>query len=476
MAWYARGVPSAAAVKAGAVEEAGAVAGEGAGGVAEGSGMAGPDGAGPGAEAAPGAAAGDRSTAAGAVAARPDAGDACKPPLVLQVLPALATGGGGVERATLDIAAALTAAGRPGIVASSGGALAREVERRGARHITLPLASKNPLTVLGNVAPLRRVIAEYGVEVVHARSRAPAWSALLAARREGVPFVATFHGTYNFAPGPLGALKRRYNAVMTAGDRVIANSRFIAAHIGENYKVAADRIRVVARGIDTDSFDAGRLSTARVVALATAWRLQDGVPVIVLPGRLTRWKGQALLVEALARLAARPDTAGRAEPGAPAFQCLLVGADQGRDAYRAEIERAIEAAGLAGRVRLTGHCDDMPAAYRLADVVVSASTDPEAFGRVVAEAQAMGRPVVVAGHGGAAEQVIDGVTGFHFAPRDPEALAEALARALSLGADDRARLAANAAAHVRRHYTTARMCAETLAVYREVAAARDRDV
>jgi len=386
------------------------------------------------------------------------------PPLVLQVLPSLAIGGGGVERATLDIAAALTASGRPGLVASSGGALVREIERRGATHITLPLASKNPLVIRANARALARLIRERGVEIVHARSRAPAWSALGAARRTGVPFLATFHGTYNFGRGPLGALKRRYNAVMVAGDRVIANSHFIAEHIAANYRVLPARIRVVPRGIDIDSFDAERMSAARVVALATTWRLQDGVPVILLPGRLTRWKGQALLVEALAIMAARRDI--------PAFQCLLVGADQGRDAYREEIERRIEAAGLAGRVRLTGHCDDMPAAYRLADVVVSASTDPEAFGRVVAEAQAMGRPVVVADHGGAAEQVIDGVTGFRFAPRDPAALADALARALALDAENRARLAANAAAHVRRHYTRDRMCAATLAVYREVVAER----
>lgn len=386
------------------------------------------------------------------------------PPLVLQVLPALATGGGGVERATLDISAALAAAGRPGLVASAGGELVREVERRGATHITLKLGSKNPLVIRANARALARIVVEYGVDLVHARSRAPAWSALGAARRAGVPFLATFHGTYNFGRGPLGALKRRYNAVMVAGDLVIANSRFIAEHIAVNYRVASERILVVPRGIDIDSFDAERIPAARLAALSAEWRLADGVPVVLLPGRLTRWKGQALLVEALAKLAERAD--------APAFQCRLVGADQGRDAYREEIERRIEAAGLAGRVRLTGHCDDMPAAYRLADVVVSASTDPEAFGRVVAEAQAMGRPVVVAGHGGAAEQVIDGITGFHFTPRDPEALADALARALELDAANRARLAANAAAHVRRHYTRERMCAETLAVYAAVMAGR----
>lgn len=383
-------------------------------------------------------------------------------PVVLQVLPSLETGGGGVERATLDIAAAIRATSAPTFVASSGGHLVSELDRCGATHITLPLASKNPLVMRRNVQRLVDVIEQYQVDIVHARSRAPAWSARAAARRTGRKFMTTFHGTYNYPAGALGLFKKRYNAVMAAGDIVIANSRFIADHLRTRYKVPDERIRVVPRGIDLKVFDAEKTTVARVVDLANRWKLPDGASVVMLPGRLTRWKGHSLLIEALALLKERM--------GADKFNVvgLFVGSDQGRTAYRAELEKRIASLGLSGQVQILGHCRDMAAAYMLTDVVVSASTDPEAFGRVVAEAQAMGRPVVVADHGGAAEQVIAGETGWLFPPGDAGALTDALARALSIGAPARARLAQAAVNHVRRHYSKTGMCAATLDIYAEL--------
>lgn len=372
-------------------------------------------------------------------------------PVVLQVLPRLVTGG--VERGTIEIATALQAFGWKAVVASEGGPMVRELQRVGAEHITLPLASKNPLVLRRNRDALRKVIQEHGVSLVHARSRAPAWSALWAARAEGVPFVTTFHGTYNL--GPM-ALKKRYNRVMAMGDRVIAISEFIRRHILEHYPVSDEVIRVIHRGVDFFRFDPDKVSPERMIALSQRWRLPDGVPVVMLPGRLTRWKGQMLLLEALTHLQDLK------------VCCVLVGSDQGRDAYRAEVEAEVIRLGLRDRVILADECNDMPAAYMVADVVVSASTDPEAFGRVSAEGQAMGRPVVAPQHGAAPEILVDGKTGWLFIPNNAESLARALRNALSLTAEERAEWAPRAIAHIQANFTTDQMCAKTMAVYREL--------
>ena len=371
-------------------------------------------------------------------------------PVVLQVLPRLVTGG--TERGAIDMAAAIAQAGGTALVASEGGPMEHELKRAGGAHIKLPMASKNPFVMYRNVDRLVNVIQTHGVDIVHSRSRAPAWSAWFAAKRTGVHFVTTFHGAYNFSNG----IKRRYNAIMAMGERVIASSEFIARHIRQNYKVDPARIRVIHRGIDLTRFDPDRVSAERVIQLATRWRLPDGVPIVMLPGRLTRLKGQVDLIEALTRLRDLQ------------FLCVLVGSDQGRSAFRGELERLVARHGLESRVFMPGQCDDMPAAYMLADVVVCASTDPEAFGRVVSEAQAMGCPVVASDHGGVPEQVLDGHTAFLFPPRDREALAGALRRALCLGAPEREILSLAARTHARAHFSKDKMCNATLAVYREI--------
>ena len=381
------------------------------------------------------------------VAPTPDA------PCVLQVLPRLETGG--VERGAVDMAAALVQAGWRAVVVSAGGVMVREVERSGATHVTLPVDSKNPLVIYRNIARLTEIIRRHGVDIVHARSRAPAWSARSAARRTGTPFITTFHGTYNFGT----PLKRWYNSIMTRGERVIAISEFIGQHVVEAYGLDPQRLRVIPRGIDVAAFDTSRVSAERVVQLARGWRLPDGVPVVMLPGRLTRWKGQVVLIEALARLGRRD------------LCCLLVGSDQGRAGYREELEHLIRARGLEGVARVVDHCRDMPAAFKLADVVIHASTDPEAFGRVIAEAQAMGRPVIATDHGGAREIVRPGETGWLVPPGDPDALAAAINEALSLDGDRRLAIAEAATANVRERFSRERMCADTLAVYAEVLAA-----
>ncbi len=365
-------------------------------------------------------------------------------------MPGLVTGG--VERGTVDVAAAAAAAGWISLVASSGGPMVRELERSGAKHIALPLDSKNPFVMRANIDRLKRVMDEHGVDVAHARSRAPAWSTLFAARHHGARFITTFHGTYNAA----NPAKRWYNSVMARGDRVIAASRFIVEHVARQYGADPTLIRHIPRGIDFDRFDPARVSAERQMKLARDWRLPDGIPVIMLPGRLTRWKGQSVLIDAIARR------------GKKDLRCLLVGADQGRGGYRRELEQHIARHGLDTVIHIIDQCNDMPAALKLADLVISASTDAEAFGRVAVEAQAMGKPVVATDHGGSRETVLDGDTGWLIPPGDPAPLAEAIDAALKLDETQRRAIAERAIAFVRANFNKQLMCARTLDVYREV--------
>ncbi|MBP2301945.1 glycosyltransferase family 4 protein [Azospirillum picis] len=371
-------------------------------------------------------------------------------PTVLQVVPTLVTGG--AERGCIDMALALQAAGGTPLVASEGGPMVRELDRARITHLTLPLGSKNPLVIRRNARRLAAIIRRYKVDIVHARSRAPAWSAWLACRATGARYMTTFHAPYNFG----GRLKRWYNSVMARGERVIAISGFIRDHVLSNYDVDPQRVRVIHRGIDRAVFAPDRVSPARLVTLAKQWNLPDDRPVILLPGRLTRWKGQTVLIDALAKL-------GRKD-----VLALLVGSDQGRSGYRGELENRIAAAGLRGVVRMTDHCSDMAAAYLLSTVVVSASREPEAFGRVIVEAQAMGKPVIVSAIGAYQETVIPGETAWVVPPDDADALARALDEALSLTPEQRDAIGARAMAFVADRYTKDRMCADTLAVYAEL--------
>jgi glycosyltransferase involved in cell wall biosynthesis len=370
--------------------------------------------------------------------------------VVLQVLPSLVTGG--VERGTVEIARAIADAGGTALVASAGGRMVSMVERAGGRHIALPLAGRDPWTIWRNAASLVGVIRAERVAIVHARSRAPAWSAWLACRRTGAHFVTTYHGAY----GEDLPFKRRYNAVMAKGERVIAASRFIAELVAGRHGVDPARIRVIPRGVDLAVFDPAVVSGERIARLERAWRLPDGARVVLLPGRLTRWKGQGVLIEALARLPQRN------------ICCVLAGSDQGRRRYAAQLIRRAEALGVADRLRLAGDCDDMPAALMLADVVVHASVLPEAFGRVVIEAQAMARPVIASDLGGPVETVEHGVTGWRVSPADPGALAAAIEQVLALPAAARAELGVRARAAMQRGYTVAAMQAATLTVYEEI--------
>ena len=302
---------------------------------------------------------------------------------LLQVLPALDSGG--VERGTVDLARYLVRHGHRAIVASAGGKLVAEIEAAGVMHLTLPLASKNPWRIYRNAQLLEDVIGDHGVELVHARSRAPAWSAQIAAERCNCPFVTTFHAIYGGYGNPL---KRRYNSVMARGARVIAISDYVAEHVGDVYGVAPPILRTIHRGVDVDAFDPEQVDEERIRAVAGKFAVPDGMKIAMLPGRITRIKGHKLVIDAVTRLQ-RHD-----------FAVLFVGPETPGNAYAAEVRAKIAATGLEQRVRFVGSCDDMPAALALADVVLAPSIGPEAFGRVSVEAQAMGTPVIVTAIGG----------------------------------------------------------------------------
>ncbi len=373
-----------------------------------------------------------------------------KPPVIMQVLPEL--GPGGAEQGCIDIAAELVRAGARALVVSHGGPRVHEIARAGGTHIDLPVHSKNPLVMMRNVKKLKKLIADHDVDIVHARSRAPAWSAYRACRGGPARFMTTCHAPYNIA----NDAKRFYNSSIARGERVIAISQHVAGYLEHNYRLDPARIRVVHRGIALEKFHPTAVTPERLIKLARDWRVPDGAGIIMLPGRLTRWKGHHVLIEAIAQL-------GRED-----VFCVLIGSDQGRTGYRQELIDTIHNKGLEGKVRIIDHCNDMPAAYMLATIVVSASTDPEGFGRVPVEAQAMGRPVIATDHGGAQETIVRGETGWLVPPGDAHTMARALGEALTLDPTQRAILATRAMAHIARHFTREIMADKTLNVYAEL--------
>ncbi|WP_088346115.1 MULTISPECIES: glycosyltransferase family 4 protein [Rhodomicrobium] len=373
-------------------------------------------------------------------------------PVILQIIPKLDTGG--AERTVIEVAEAVRMAGGQALVASEGGRLEAELAAAGGELIRLPAAAKNPLTLLANARTLEKLIAERGVSLVHARSRAPAWSALMAARRANVPFVTTYHGVYN----QKGALKAWYNSVMARGDRVIANSHYTAGIVRQRHRTPDERLIVIQRGVDLAQFSSDAVTAARIAALRARWGVDEKARLVVLAARLTRWKGQHVAIGAASQL--------RTRPGFDDVVFILAGDDQGRTAYREELAARIETLGLGHGVRLTGHCDDMPAAFATASLALVTSIEPEAFGRISVEAQAMGCPVIVSDLG-APPETIDAAapTGWTVRPDDETALADAIAAALSLGAAKRAAIARAARHHAATYFSKAQLQRRTLEVY-----------
>ena len=374
-------------------------------------------------------------------------------PVVLQVLPELEMGG--VELGTIEIASELQKQGIKNFVASQGGRLTAELKKMKVKHLTLPLKTKNIFKMRKNADALAEFIKKNGINVVHARSRAPAWSAYWAAKKAGVHYMTTFHGTYGL--GPWG-IKKIYNKIMTLGERVIVISNHIKNHVLGNYKVDESKLRLVHRCVDIEKFNPELVSQQRIIKATKEYNLPEDKPVLTLIGRVTRWKGQHLLVEALSKMKNKN------------YYCVIAGDDQGRVNYVEEIKSLAQKYRLKNRIGFYGKVLDPQALMQASTVVLSTAIEPEAFGRISVEGQAMGKIVVASDIGGSLDTIKDGVTGKLFKSGSAISLAHALDWALALSDEEKKKIAKAAQKNAKDNFTKQIMCDKTIAVYRELAA------
>lgn len=370
--------------------------------------------------------------------------------VIAQVLPALRQGG--VERGTIEIAAALQKEGIENYVISSGGVMVEELTQLGVEHIQLPIQTKNPFKIWQNVKLLEAVFKEKKITLVHVRSRAPAWSVKFACRRLNIPFIATFHGFYKLNPR---WLKKPYNRVMTEGQVVIAGSRFMKKHIIENYGVAPQKVRCIPRGADMEKFNRKNISKEDLTRLIKKYDIPQNKPVVVLVGRLSRIKGHFLLLDAIRQMKNQN------------FTLLFIGGNP-KGTYEDKLQTALRQLPSSVDFRMFAlSSDQMPLGYALADVCVQPTLMPETFGRTMVEAQAVGSVVVAAAHGGALELIKEG-TGFLFKPGDVTSLATRLDEVLSLSQAERKKIGERAQKAAREEYSIQKMCDRTIALYREI--------
>lgn len=395
----------------------------------------------------------------------PQLPQAPKPMTVLQILPNLETGG--AERTAIDIAKALIQHGHRAIIASEGGRLEKELIEAGGEVIRLPAASKNPVIMISNALYLISLIRKLNIDVLHARSRAPAWSALLASRWTGCPFVTTYHGAYK----QNHILKSLYNSVMARADVIIANSRWTADLIVQRHPNRRHHIVIIYRGTDLSRFKIDHIDQTRMNQLRQAWNIADNHIPLLHIARLSRWKGQHVVIDAMARLANRY----------PNLIAILAGDEQGRLSYRSELEDHIARLGLRERVRLVGHCNDVPAALSIARLLVVASTEPEAFGRAAVEAQAMGLPTIVTDLGAVKETVLAPPeveeqyrTGWRIPHSNAQALEAAVHNVLAFTASERAHIGARAMTHAHM-FSLTMMTEKTLAIYTQLTSQKFTD-
>ncbi len=340
---------------------------------------------------------------------------------VLQVIPKL--GYGGAETGCYDIAHYLPENNCKSFIVTSGGELLKFVDRKKVKVFRLPVQSKNPLLILINAFILIGIILVFNISLVHARSRAPAWSCLLATKITGRKFVTTFHGTYNFK----GNIKKIYNSVMTRADLIIAGSNFIFSHIKKNYSKYLNekkKLMVIFRGINVDYFDPTTKIEIDEKKLLKKWDIEKDKKIILLPGRLTSWKGQEVFIEAVNLV--------NIELGYEAFYAVILGSDQGRELYKKKLIRLSEQYRLSKQIKFIDHCKDMALAYKVSDIIVSASTEPEAFGRVAVEAQSMEKPIIASNIGGSNETIIDEKTGFLYEAGNAKSLSNKILKTLNM--------------------------------------------
>ena len=377
-------------------------------------------------------------------------------PVVVQLVPALVRGG--VERGTIEMARAIIEAGGRAVVISGGGPMVRHLDRIGATHHKIPVGVKNPLSWGGIRRQVRRALVDEGADIVHVRSRVPAWIALPAARSLGLITVSTVHGRFQNST----MMKRLFNGKLLMTDHIIAISNYVKDQIERQFGEKGKQLTVVPRGVDTEVFDPAAVAQSRVIRFVDSIALPEDEPVIMLPARPTAWKGHEILLRALARIVDRP------------FNCVLLGAADGKQSFVDHLTQTGMKLGLEGRFRLAHGVDDMPAALMAADIVAMPSITPEPFGRVALEAQAMGRLVVAFDHGGAAESIVHGKTGWLADPVDEDSLAECLAKALDFTARQRETMAVETRNHIEAGFSTELMCSRTIAIYARLLKARHK--
>ncbi|MFN7038787.1 MAG: glycosyltransferase family 4 protein [Alphaproteobacteria bacterium] len=368
-------------------------------------------------------------------------------PIVLQVLPSLISGG--VERGTIDIAKALSNNNYTSFVASAGGKLVSNLDKLRVKHFTLSLNSKNPFKILLNSFYLAKLIEEHNINIIHARSRAPAWSAFLAAKITGIKFVTSFHGIYKFN----NIFKKFYNSIMTKGEKVIAVSNYVKNHILDNYNIPEEKIELIHRGVDLEYFNKNNIDLSATNSLKKLLQLDYDLPIISLPGRLTRWKGQLFLLNALKLL---PENS---------FFCLIVGDDKGHKAYRIELQKFIDGKNLSSNVKIVENITDIPNLYAISNIVVSTSLEGEAFGRVAVEAQAMGCLTIATNIGGAKETIINNKTGWLVTPNDFSMLASTIENLLNIPFPQQEIYTRAAREHICENFSLDQMTSKTIALY-----------
>ena len=383
-----------------------------------------------------------------------------KKPVIMQVLPALYSGG--VERGVVDVSKAAAAYGFKSIVVSAGGPMIVQFNGSLVLHIILPLDSKNPFSIYRNSKRLEKIIREHQVDLVHIRSRFPAWSAYIACKKTGCKMVSSVHGSYstNLFSKKISRWKLKYNSIMLKPKFIIAVSEFIKNYIYQNYSeienLSEKQIEVIHRGVDLSYFSNRKVPNSRVIQLVKEWNLPEDKQVIMLPARITGWKGHKFLISALAKVQNHN------------FFCVMVGSLKGHKKFAMELERMIKENRLEGRIKIVGETKDMPAAYLVSDVVISSSIRPEAFGRVAIEAGAMGRIVIATNIGGSLETVIDGKTGFLVEAENVNHLARTIDQVLSMPKSQKEEICQNAATHIAKNFSNQKMLDTTIAFYRRI--------
>ncbi|MBT4921404.1 MAG: glycosyltransferase family 4 protein [Rickettsiales bacterium] len=369
---------------------------------------------------------------------------------IMQLVPTMNSGG--IERGTIEIADATVKEGFRSIVLTKGGVLESRLTKVGSKVIKLDIASKNPITIWRNINKIVKIIKDEKVDIVHARSRVPAWSAYYACRKTKAKFLTTFHGVYSGT----SLLKKKYNSIMTKADLVISISDFITKHMVDNYGVNPKKIRKIYRGVDLKLFDKKRVSIDQVVKYTSQWNVPEDKHIILLPGRLSRWKGQEVLIEALAQIKEEN------------FFCLILGDRTKSPKFTQKLERLIDHHGLSDRIGIYDNVQDILNLYHISHLVISTSTRPEAFGRVMIEAGAMGKIMIATNHGGACETIIDERTGFLVEPNNPKLLASRIKKVINLTKAKRALIKKAAVKHVNENFSIDLMKGKTIEVYKEL--------